>query len=147
MTTETENRYLPPTPLACSEVQATPFGTRQDPWHWLRDESRSDAQVRAHLCAEARTTARWFEPLSGELLCLEAEHAALVPDEDSDLPVLLRGYWYETRYEKGAEHPLYVRRKVHGQEEEILFDAAAAAIHCPAYSLGDRKSTRLNSSH
>jgi oligopeptidase B len=71
-----------------------------------------------------------------EVRRLQAEHAALVPDDESDLPVYLRGYWYETRYAKGAEHPIYLRRKAVGDSEEVLFDAAAAAIGCPAYSVG-----------
>ena len=135
-TTANPIRYAPPTPSTRPWVHKTPFGDRPDGWHWLRDESRADARVRSHLHAEADTTARWFAPLTEEVRRLQAEHAVLVPDEESELPVLLRGYWYEARYAGGAEHPMYVRRKDGGNEEEILYDAAAAAVNCTAYSLG-----------
>jgi oligopeptidase B len=129
-------RYAPPQPEERPRKITSAFGERTDPWYWLRNDTRDAPEVLAHLNAENRTCAQWFQPIEDLVDRLKAEHAARVPPEDSSLPVLERGWWYQSRYRAGAEHPLHVRWRDHATAEEILLDAAEAAGDCTAYSLG-----------
>ncbi len=129
-------RYVPPQPEERPRRIPSPFGERTDPWYWLRNDTRDAPEVLAHLAAENRTCARWFEPLGTLIDQIKTEHAARVPPEDATVPILERGWWYQSRYRAGAEHPLYVRWPDGGGKEEILFDAAEAAQGRTGYSIG-----------
>jgi oligopeptidase B len=118
----------PPRPARRPTEVRSPFGSRSDPYYWLRDDTRRDPAVRAHLAAENAYCEAWFEPLAPLVAQLEAEMAARLKPDDASVPVRDHGYWYYSRFVAGAEYPRYLRRGLAaGAPEELLLDAAAAA--------------------
>jgi oligopeptidase B len=145
----------PPRPAKVGH-QATLHGiTRDDPYHWLRDENWQrvmrepealSPEIRRYLDEEnAHTDAvmlptrelgdRLFEELKGRI----KEDESSVPAKD--------GPWdYYVRYELGSQHPRYCRRPTlggHGRgprgpvpDEQILFDADAASKAHAYFSTG-----------
>ena len=56
------------------------------------------------------------------------EMKARIKEDDSSVPYKYNGYWYSTRYEKGKDYPIYVRRKeTLDNPEEVLFDCNTMA--------------------
>jgi oligopeptidase B len=46
-----------------------------------------------------------------------------IKEDDSSVPYYKNGFYYETKYNKGLEYPLYVRKEtISSKEEEILLD-------------------------
>ena len=144
----------PPRPAKIGH-QATFHGiTRDDPYHWLRDENWQRVmrepealtpEIRSHLDHEnAHTDAvmlptrelgdRLFEELKGRI----KEDESSVPAKD--------GPWdYYVRYELGSQHPRYCRRPTVGKHgglrgpapnEQVLFDADAASKAHAFFSTG-----------
>jgi oligopeptidase B len=115
----------------------SPHGARPDPWYWLRDDSRADPEVLAHLRAENaykdQTLARLL-PLCAEVT---AELRSRIPGEYDSLPVYRQGWWYQRRFVAGAEHPCHFRRKSAADEPQLLWDADAAARAHAHYELGN----------
>ena len=106
----------------------SPHGTRNDPYYWLRDDTRSDSDVIGYLNAENA----WFQQAKTGWQSLEdtlyEEIVARIKQDDASVPVLDHGYWYQTRYEEGAEYPVYVRRAdIEGAAEQILLDVPRLA--------------------
>ena len=109
--------------------------TRQDDYFWLNQ--REDADVLAHLRAENAYTAEMMAHVKDFELRLFAEIKGRIKQDDSTVPVRLRGYWYRTRYEEGKEYPIHARHR--GSEntaEEILLDVNALAAGHSYYHVG-----------
>jgi oligopeptidase B len=106
----------------------SPFGTRVDPYYWLRDDARTDPQVLGYLAAEnAYRDARLghLAPLEDRLY---REIIGRIRQDDSTVPARRNGYWYYVRYETGREYPIHARRAdAAGAPEEILLDENLAA--------------------
>lgn len=107
---------------------------RSDEYDWLRD--RDDPQVAEHLRAEnayADSRLAALRPLVNELA---AELERRGNDEDASVPFVENGYVYESRYAKGAQYPLVVRRKdAAGAADEVVLDVEARAAGHAQYRL------------
>ena len=112
--------------------------TREDPYHWLRDEwwqevmrdpSKLRADVRAHLQAENAWTEHVLAPTTALQAQLFAEMKGRIKEDDASVPMRDGAFAYWTRYEHGAQHPRWVRRPADDRaaDEELLYDADAAA--------------------
>ena len=114
----------PPLAAVRPHAVAAAYGTRVDPYYWLRDDTRSDPEVRAHLAAENDYTdarLRHLEPLTQALY---TEIRDRVPQDDSTVPTRRNGWWYYTRYASGQEYPVYARRRGSlAAPEQLLLDA------------------------
>jgi oligopeptidase B len=115
----------------------SPFGVRIDPYYWLRDDKRADPEVLAYLHEEnafrERSMAR-AKPLEDALY---QEIFARLKQDDSTVPYRKQGYWYNTRFEPGKEHPIFARRKASlDAAEEILLDANELAAGHEYYRIG-----------
>ena len=118
----------PPRPLRRPHAVHARFGTRIDPYHWLRDDSRSDPAVLGHLRAENAYTDAALAPVAALQAQLRAEIARRIPDADESVPVRHNGYWYQVRDEPGREHPRHLRRRDRPDAPwELLVDADARA--------------------
>jgi oligopeptidase B len=112
-------------------------GARTDPYYWLRDDERANPQVLAYLQAEnayrERCTAAdkpFEEALYGEIV-------SRLKQDDAGVPYREHGYWYNSRFEPGKEHPIFVRRKGSPDApEEVLLDANALAVEHDYYRIG-----------
>jgi len=112
-------------------------GSRDDPYYWLRDDERSNAEVRAHLEAENAYTDRVLAPLKPLIDTMYVEMVGRMKQDDASVPVRHRGYWYQTHYEPGREYPIYTRRRdAPNSEREVLIDSNALAAGHPFFQLG-----------
>jgi oligopeptidase B len=110
---------------------------RQDPYYWLRDDSRQDPAVLDYLRAENEYTRQVLAPLQGLQKTLYREMRGRQKPDDSSLPYFYRGYWYVTRYEAEAEFPCYERHPGDLQAQaERLLDAQERASTSDFYELG-----------
>ena len=116
---------------------ASPNGEREDPYYWLRDDTRSDPAVLGYLQAENEYTDAMLAPVKPLIDQLYAEIVARLKQDDSTVPVRYRGFWYAIRYTTGQEYPIVVRRAdVAGSEETVLLDGNALASGQPFFQLG-----------
>lgn len=115
-----------------------PAGTREDPYYWLRDDSRTDKRVLAHLRAENAYTAAATRRSSKMRRKLFEEIVGHFKQDDSSAPVRSRGYRYYSRRVKGGEYLVYCRtRDVPGAPEEILLDGNQLAKGHRFFTIGD----------
>ena len=110
------------------EVSA-PFGAvRQDPYYWLRDDTRSDPDVLASLVAENHYADAVLAPGVPLKERLFAEITGRIKQDDASVPYRERGYWYYRRFETGKDYPVSARRAGSMEAaEQILLDQNAMA--------------------
>ncbi|MCP1471077.1 oligopeptidase B [Sphingobium sp. OAS761] len=116
----------PPPPVAAKkphEVTA-PFGAvRQDPYYWLRDDSRKDPEMLAYLKAENAYADAVLAPTKALQDTLYTEITGRIKQDDSSVPYRKNGYYYYSRFETGADYPIIARRKgTMTAREQILLD-------------------------
>lgn len=116
---------------------ASPHGERDDPYYWLRDDTRSDPDMLAYLQAENAYTQAILAPVKPLIDQLYTEIVARLKQDDATVPVRYRGYWYAIRYATGQEYPIVVRRAdAANAEEVVLLDGNALASGQPFFQLG-----------
>ncbi|MEY2936377.1 MAG: hypothetical protein RL033_7126 [Pseudomonadota bacterium] len=123
--------------------------TRDDPYHWLRDDNWQQVmrqpevlapRIRAHLDLENTHTDAAMAATTELQETLFLELKGRIKEDDSSVPAQDGPFLYYTRYELGAQHPRYcrrpaaplpafdpTRRETTRPGEEVLFDADAAA--------------------
>jgi oligopeptidase B len=109
----------------------SPWGERDDPYYWLRDDERSDPKVLAYLAAEneyRQASMAAVKPLEERLY---GEIIGRVKQDDSSVPYYKDGYWYYRRFESGAEYPIFARRagSLDAPEQVMLDGNELAAGH------------------
>ena len=133
----TESELQPPIAAVRPHPVDSPFGVRVDPYYWLRDDERKNPDVLAYLNAENAFRERSMlkaKPLENALY---DEIYGRLKQDDSTVPYRKNGYWYNTRFEPGKEHPIFVRRKDSPDApEEILLDANEHANGLGYYRVG-----------
>ncbi len=117
-------------------VTAT-HGVRTDPYYWLRDDDRANPEVLAYLEAEnayrERCTAA-YKPFENALY---EEIVSRLKQDDAGVPYRKHGYWYNSRFEPGKEHPIFTRRRdARDAPEEVILDANALAAGHDYYQVG-----------
>jgi oligopeptidase B len=127
---------LPPVAPKKPHELASPHGTRQDPYYWLRDDTRKDKAVLDHLRAELA----YYQAVSGGYQKLTerltAEIIGRVKQDDSSVPYKLKDYHYYARFEPGKEYAIHARRRGGTGAEEVLVDGNREAVGRPFYSIG-----------
>jgi oligopeptidase B len=122
--------------------------SRQDPYHWLRDDNWQqvmrqpellEARIRAHLELENAHTDALMAPTEALQEELFSELKARIKEDESSVPAKDGPFLYYTRYELGAQHPRYCRcpaaplppfggqKAADRSKEQVLFDADAAS--------------------
>ena len=128
----------PPIAPARPHAIPSPNGTRVDEYYWLRDDSRADPQVLAHLAAEndyRQAKLAHLKPLEERLF---AEIVGRIQQNDSTVPYRHRGHWYYRRFDAGEEYPVYVRKPGSLEaEEQVLLDLQQAARGYDFYDLAE----------
>ncbi len=116
---------------------ASPFGTRIDPYYWLRDDERTDPEVLGYLAAENAYRDQCLAPLAPLEEKLYTEIIGRIRQDDSSVPARRNGYYYYTRFETGSEYPIHARRAaLPDATEEILIDDNQAAVGHEYYQTG-----------
>ena len=130
---------VPPVAAKKPHTITAPHGAaRQDEYYWLRDDTRKDPEMLAYLTAENAYTDAWMKPLAPLKDRLFKEYVARIKQDDDSVPVLDNGYYYYSRFEKGADYPVIARRKGSMEAaEQILFDQPKMAKGASYFSLGE----------
>jgi oligopeptidase B len=126
----------PIAPMRPHEVTSL-YGARTDPYYWLRDDERTNPEVLAYLTAENAYREQCMGATKPFENALYEEIVARLKQDDASVPYRQHGYWYQTRFEPGKEHPIFARRKgTLESPEEILLDANALAVGHDYYRIG-----------
>ncbi|MBU3672356.1 MAG: S9 family peptidase [Sinobacteraceae bacterium] len=116
----------------------SPFGKREDPWYWLRDDKRTDKDMLAYLEAENAYTAAVMAPQRAAQEKLYNEIIGRLKQDDSSVPQRKNGYWYYSRYETGKQYPIYARRKGSmDAAEEVIVDGNASSVGHAFYQIAN----------
>jgi oligopeptidase B len=111
-------------------------GTRNDPYYWLRDDTRSRTDVLGYLNAENAYYQAMTAGSRGLVRQLFREMAGRLPAREETVPWRDRSYLYFDRTEAQREHPIYLRRPLSGGPDEVLVDGNREAEGHAYYSLG-----------
>ena len=105
------------------ELESTWGDVRNDPYYWLRDDTRKNPEMLAYLKAEnvyADAVLARSKPLRDEIY---AELIGRIKQDDESVPYLDNGYYYYTRFDTGADYPVLARKKGStAAPEEVLLD-------------------------
>lgn len=101
-------------------VVESPQGDRQDPYYWLRDDSRSNPDVIAYLEAENAYYDAYRADYAELTNTIEQEIIGRIKQDDSSVPYQKGDYLYATKYETGKEYPIFVRTDAAGKEQVML---------------------------
>src|SRR3954465_1031100 len=118
---------------------------RNDPYYWLRDDSRKNADMLGYLRAEnayADALLAPTKPLQEELF---KEIVGRIKQGDSSVPVRERGYYYYTRFDKGQDYPVLARKAgtPKGREQVMLNEPVMAKGH-GFFAVGDWSVSQSN---
>jgi oligopeptidase B len=128
---------LPPVAAMRPQAVTSPMGVRTDPYYWLRDDERTNPEVLSYLEAENAYRERCMAGALPFENALYEEIVARLKQDDATVPYRKLGYWYNTRFEPGKEHPIFARRQgAIDAPEEILLDANALAVGHDYYKIG-----------
>jgi oligopeptidase B len=117
----------------------SPNGNRVDNYYWLRDDTRTNADVLAYLAAENLYTNAMLAHVKPLAETLYREFVDRTRQDDSSVPYRERGWWYYTRYDTGQEHPIYARRKGSLKApEQVMLDGPQLANGHDYYQVGQR---------
>ncbi|MDO8838590.1 MAG: S9 family peptidase [Parvibaculum sp.] len=121
--------------------------TRTDDYVWLRDANWRevmrdpdvlDKDIRAYLEAENAYTAEALAPLAGLRETLFAEMKGRIKEDDSSVPSPDGPFAYYTRFEQGAQHPIFCRRpRASDSGEEVLLNGNTEAGALAYFKIGD----------
>ncbi len=115
----------------------SPSGSRNDPYYWLRDDTRSQPEVLAYLEAENAYAAAELAAAAPVEATLFDELRGRVAEDDSSVPYLDGGYWHYSRFEAGKQQPIFCRRKgVMAAPEEIVLDGNQLGAGHAYYRIG-----------
>jgi oligopeptidase B len=108
--------------------------TRIDNYYWLND--RESQEVIEYLNAENAYTKQMLAHTETFQKSLFEEMKSRIKEVDTSVPYKLNGYWYITKYKKGKDYPIYVRKKSLNAKEELLFDCNVMAKDHAYFNLG-----------
>jgi len=107
---------------------------RVDPYFWLNQ--RENPEVIAYLEAENAYTDTILAHTKTFQEKLFQEIKGRIVESDMSVPYFENGYWYYSRYETGADYPIYCRKKeTLDDTEEVLFNVNDFAKGHEYYSL------------
>jgi oligopeptidase B len=121
----------------------SPNGSRNDPYFWLRDDTRKDPEVLDYLQRENEYAARVMAPLQPLEDALFAEMRGRMKEDDATVPTFDDGYWYYARFEAGKQQPIHARRRgTLEAPEEVLLDGNQLAHGHDFYRIGGYQVSR-----
>jgi oligopeptidase B len=128
---------VPPVAAMRPHRVPSPHGAREDPYYWLRDDTRQDPEVLAYLEAENAWTDQvmsQYRPLQDRIY---AEIIGRIKQDDATVPWRKSGHWYYSRFEAGANYPVYARRPGSLESaEQVMLDVPAMALGHDFFQVG-----------
>lgn len=99
---------------------------REDHYFWLNE--RENPEVINYLEKENeyyRKSMSMYDSFEKDLF---EELKSRILEDDESVPYFLNGYWYQVKYQKGKDYPIYVRKKeTLSAEEEVIVDVNTLA--------------------
>ena len=129
-----------PTPPVAAQKPYTVKGPvdRNDPYYWLRDDTRKNAEMLAYLNAENAYADAMLAPTKPLQEQLFKEIVGRIKQDDSSVPVRERGYYYYTRFATGADYPVIARKRGSlTAKEQVMLDQPAMAKGLGFFSVGE----------
>lgn len=126
---------------------------RIDNYFWMRlsDEQKNaetpDAQtqdVLDYLNAENEYLKKEMASTEALQKTLYDEIVGRIKQDDESVPVSMNGYTYYSRFEKGADYPLYCRKKNDNGKEAIMLNVPEMAEGFSYYAVGGRSVSENN---
>ena len=109
--------------------------TRIDNYYWLND--REDQAVIDYLNAENKYKDSVLKPTKKFQEKLFKEIVGRIKQTDMSVPYKKDGYWYFSKYKKGKEYPIYLRKKGSLKaKQEIILDVNKLAKGHSYYAVG-----------
>jgi oligopeptidase B len=94
---------------------------RDDEFYWLNN--RENPEVIDYLDKENDYYNAHTAHTKNFQVSLFEEMKSRIKEDDSSVPYKYNGYWYITKFEKGKDYPIYIRKKESlSASEELLFD-------------------------
>ena len=110
---------------------------RIDDYFWLND--RENPEVIAYLDAENAYTKAAMADTQVFQDNLYTEMVARFKQDDQSVPYFENGYWYQNRFEEGAEYPFHTRKKGSlDAPEEIILNMPEMAQGHSYFSIGSK---------
>lgn len=103
-------------------IVKSPHGDRQDPYYWLRDDSRSSPTVLDYLHRENAYANQYASAYQGLTDKLTTEIISRIKQDDSSAPYTKGDYSYYRRFETGKEYPVYLRKALKDGNEQVMLD-------------------------
>jgi oligopeptidase B len=129
-----------PTPPVAAQKPYTVKGPadRNDPYYWLRDDSRKSEEMLGYLKAENAYADAVLAPTKPLQEKLFNEIVSRIKQDDSSVPVRERGYYYYTRFETGQDYPVLARKLgTLKAKEQVMLDEPAMAKGHGFFSVSD----------
>jgi oligopeptidase B len=117
----------PPVAVKQPYTVSSPNGDRQDPYYWLRDDSRTSPTVLDYLHAENDYFAQYSAKYQALTDKLTEEIIGRIKQDDSSVPFNKGDYSYYSRYEAGKEYPIYARKSLKNGTEQVMLDVNVLA--------------------
>jgi len=105
-----DNHLVAPTAKRVDHPLTIHDVTRNDPYYWLRDDSRTDSEVLAYIESENEYTAAKMQPAQAIKDQLVGELKQRIVDNDQSLPFSNNHCEYQFRYLAGLDHSQLLRR-------------------------------------
>ena len=128
-----------PTPPVAAQkpyTVASPHGDRQDPYYWLRDDTRKSPELLKYLEAENVYTEAILAPVKALRGQLFEELKGRYKQDDEQPAWRMRGFLYSSRFVAGKDYAVNTRRPAGGGAEQVLVDQNALAEGHQYFSLG-----------
>jgi oligopeptidase B len=102
--------------------------TRIDDYYWMRDDSRKNPEILAHLAAENNYTKAQLQHTEAMQEHLFQEIKARIEKDDSSVPTKKGDFYYASQMKGENEYPIYVRSSdFAGTNLEVLLDVNTLA--------------------
>jgi len=112
--------------------------TRIDNYYWMRDDSRTDKEILAHLTAENAYCDAMLAPQKTLQDSLFEELKSRICKDDNSVPVKDGDYWYHSEVSGDEEYSRYYRAADNkGSNKQLLLDVNALAASHEHFELGD----------
>ena len=127
---QAQSAPVPPVAAQKPHVVKGPLA-RNDPYYWLRDDTRKNPEMLAYLGAENAYADAVLAPTRPLQDKLYSEFVGRIKQDDSSVPVRERGYYYYTRFNVGQDYPIVARKlgSLQAKEEVMLDEPAMAKGH------------------
>ncbi|WP_394176151.1 S9 family peptidase [Thalassotalea litorea] len=109
---------------------------RIDNYYWLRDDTRSEPEILAHLQAEEDYAMAKLAHTQELQDSLYKEMVGRLKKDDSSVPYTKNGYTYQSKFVTGGEYRIYSRTKIGETQEQVLLDENKLAEGKDYYATG-----------